>query len=377
MPARVHSHQFALLFAALVLTPALSRAQVGACCRPDGVCTVVPRQNCSFVFLGEGTTCAPNPCAGACCFPDGRCDLTFRASCGTDGGVFVGEGVGCGMTTCQGACCLEGGGCDVRTRNDCTAIGGIFLGYSTGCESAACPGACCDVHGSCRQVAAASCTRAGDVFLGVGTRCATSACVGACCLADGTCEPLARAACESRGGIFRGSGVECAAAACPPSTPTGACCTASGCVEVARAYCRGGFQGDGTQCGTEICQTGACCLPNELCLSATQNECTALQGTFLGADTECEGPRSICPGACDGELTGDCDADGRITNFDIDAFVLAVSNPPGYLALYPGTSEADRLCRADMNFDAMVNSFDIDGFVSCISDPPPPGQGCD
>jgi hypothetical protein len=34
----------------------------GACCSIDGTCTEVPELNCGGVWMGEGTTCDPNPC---------------------------------------------------------------------------------------------------------------------------------------------------------------------------------------------------------------------------------------------------------------------------------------------------------------------------
>jgi hypothetical protein len=64
--------------------------------------------------------------------------------------------------------------------------------------------------------------------------------------------------------------------------------------------------------------------------------------------------------------TGDLDCDGALNAFDIDPFVLALTNPAGYIAAYPN---CDRV-RADCNCDGAVNAFDIDPFVECLT------QGC-
>ncbi len=59
---------------------------------------------------------------------------------------------------------------------------------------------------------------------------------------------------------------------------------------------------------------------------------------------------------------GDLNCDGDVDFFDIDAFVLAVTDPAAYSALYPDCD----LMLADINGDGLVNFFDIDGFVALI-----------
>ncbi|MGE0480239.1 MAG: hypothetical protein AB7Q17_07185 [Phycisphaerae bacterium] len=56
---------------------------------------------------------------------------------------------------------------------------------------------------------------------------------------------------------------------------------------------------------------------------------------------------------------GDVNCDGRVDNFDIDAFVLALVSPETYLLLFPGCM----LSQADLNADGAVDNFDIDAFV--------------
>ena len=65
---------------------------------------------------------------------------------------------------------------------------------------------------------------------------------------------------------------------------------------------------------------------------------------------------------------GDLNCDGVLDNFDIDAFVLALTDTGGYLLAYPDCD----IDRADIDCDASVNNFDIDGFVSCITGGCPP-----
>ncbi|MGE0480028.1 MAG: FG-GAP repeat domain-containing protein [Phycisphaerae bacterium] len=60
---------------------------------------------------------------------------------------------------------------------------------------------------------------------------------------------------------------------------------------------------------------------------------------------------------------GDLNCDGVLNNFDIDPFVLTLTDPAGYAAAYPECS----MHNADVNCDGDVNNFDIDPFVSCLT----------
>lgn len=60
---------------------------------------------------------------------------------------------------------------------------------------------------------------------------------------------------------------------------------------------------------------------------------------------------------------GDMNGDGEVNNFDIDAFVLALVDPDGYAAAFPGL---DRVRRGDIDGDGEMNNFDIDPFVSIL-----------
>ena len=62
-------------------------------------------------------------------------------------------------------------------------------------------------------------------------------------------------------------------------------------------------------------------------------------------------------------LLGDTNCDGAVNFFDIDAFVLAVTDAPAYEAAYPDCD----IMTADCNQDGLVNFFDIDSFVELVT----------
>ncbi len=66
---------------------------------------------------------------------------------------------------------------------------------------------------------------------------------------------------------------------------------------------------------------------------------------------------------CSDQLLGDMNCDGLINAFDIDPFVLALTNPDGYAAAYPGCN----ILNGDVNGDGLLNSFDIDPFVLLLT----------
>ena len=73
-------------------------------------------------------------------------------------------------------------------------------------------------------------------------------------------------------------------------------------------------------------------------------------------DRNCNG----VPDECD--VMGDLNCDGVVNAFDIDPFVLALTNQPGYYAAYPN---CDHLL-GDCNFDCVLDAFDIDAFVAIL-----------
>ncbi|MGE0481080.1 MAG: M12 family metallo-peptidase [Phycisphaerae bacterium] len=63
-------------------------------------------------------------------------------------------------------------------------------------------------------------------------------------------------------------------------------------------------------------------------------------------------------------VIGDMNGDDRLNNFDIDAFVLAITDPVAYQAQFPGL---DPVQRGDANGDGLLNNFDINGFVELLA----------
>ena len=62
---------------------------------------------------------------------------------------------------------------------------------------------------------------------------------------------------------------------------------------------------------------------------------------------------------------GDLNCDGVVDTFDIDPFVLAISDPVAYAAAWPDCD----VMLADCNGDGEVNAFDIDAFVELLIGP--------
>ena len=61
-------------------------------------------------------------------------------------------------------------------------------------------------------------------------------------------------------------------------------------------------------------------------------------------------------------VPGDCNCDGYVDFFDIDAFVLALNDLAGYGTAYPDCNPLN----ADCNGDGAVDFFDIDAFVAIL-----------
>lgn len=63
------------------------------------------------------------------------------------------------------------------------------------------------------------------------------------------------------------------------------------------------------------------------------------------------------------QLLGDMNCDGRVDNFDIDPFVIAlVLGQEAWESLYT----CDFICANDINGDGLVNNFDVDPFVQLL-----------
>jgi hypothetical protein len=62
---------------------------------------------------------------------------------------------------------------------------------------------------------------------------------------------------------------------------------------------------------------------------------------------------------------GDLNCDGKIDAFDIDPFVLALTDPDGYKEAWPDCD----ITLADINEDTKIDAFDIDPFVALLIGP--------
>jgi hypothetical protein len=98
-------------------------------------------------------------------------------------------------------------------------------------------------------------------------------------------------------------------------------------------------------------------LPAECRIEFANPSCVAVGGSAVALWVATEDP-------CAGFVRGDADCSGEVNNFDIDPFVLALSNPAGYASAYPTCS---RVCTADIDGDGIVSNFDIDGFLDCLT----------
>jgi hypothetical protein len=60
---------------------------------------------------------------------------------------------------------------------------------------------------------------------------------------------------------------------------------------------------------------------------------------------------------------GDLNCDGVVNTFDIDWFVMALTNPTAYSQQFPDCN----ILNGDIDCDGSVNTFDIDPFVECLT----------
>jgi len=229
--------------------------------------------------------------------------------------------------------------------------------YDLNCDCGAPPeyGACCDWYtGDCYESAEWDCWYE---WLGLGSDC--SQCPtpwGACCDWDtGDCYESTALGCYWD---WLGSYTDCIM--CPEPEPWGACCRDNAeCHDYWHEWdCYGSFP-DATWLGVysecSQCVGGACCVGAGVCAYLTEDACLAATGEWRGPDTTCD------PNPC--YQPGDLNCDGLINAFDIDPFVLALTDPEAYALAYP---DCDYML-ADINGDGLVNAFDIDPFVQLLT----------
>ena len=104
----------------------------------------------------------------------------------------------------------------------------------------------------------------------------------------------------------------------------------------------------------------AACDGSAWCADCNANgvpdECDLAAGTSLDVDD------TGVPDECE---VGDVNCDGLVNAFDIDPFVVALTDPSAYLAAYPEC----HLGRADCNHDTTLDAFDIDPFIALLTGP--------
>jgi hypothetical protein len=267
----------------------ISQPPTGACCAPDGSCTVTESAACTApnTWSGIGTSCTPNLCVatGACCAPDAGCTVTVEAAC-TAPNSWSGAGTNCSPSLCvpTGACCAPTGICTMTTEAACVAPS-TWQGLLNVCPPYICPqptGSCCAPVGTCTVTLLADCAAPSAwTMFGV---CEPNTCIpiGACCAPDGSCTVAAEAACVTPN-TWSGAGTSCSPNAC--IQPPGACCYPDGsCIYVLHVDCIdfGLWLGYGTVCSPNPCEqpTGSCCYVDGTCQLTLGAACTGTWTMF-------------------------------------------------------------------------------------------------
>lgn len=288
-----------------------------ACCMPDGMCLVLPRDVCLAQggeprpsLACDNVACNGGPGNGACCVdvPGARgCIMTSAAECEQLAGEYHGDGTHCGDPVNPPcgmippvACCMPDGTCAVLPRELCLSQGGQPH-PSLSCDNVECNGgpdvgACCvNVPGlpACIMTNAAECEQFGGEYHGDGTHCGdpVNPPCGmppiACCLPDGTCAEMPLTGCMAAGGMPHNT-PSCANVECGGGPAIGACCLEApggvACAMMTEANCAqlgGAYNGDGSSCqgdpGTPppcgMTPPSACCLPDGQCVLLRPNHC--------------------------------------------------------------------------------------------------------
>jgi len=301
--------------AATSLAAQCAYAQTGACCRPNGTCSVTDATTCTTSlggdYLGDGEPCVANLCRGGCCRPDGTCSENIpRLNCEVNGGSYLGHQSNCAGVECpvlpNGACCQQFFCQEGFTQDACT---GSYAGDDSTCLD--CPGACCLIDDTCIQSTRGDCQALeGATFPGNLTTCPPDGCgAGACCFAttdpNGNCTgPIDPFNCAGSGGVYLGHDTDCDTSTCAPFG--GACCCGS-CFVTNQEECEGfsfcTFIGEGIDCAsTGACPgDGACCPANgDSCFITEGASCASGGGAYQGEDSTCS------PDPCAGEPVGAC-----------------------------------------------------------------------
>ena len=169
----------------------------------------------------------PPPPTGGCC-TGAACAVLTELECADITGTYIGDNTTCTPNPCVGACCIDDTGICTNNvaRADCEAQGGRFAA-STLCANLNPPcgtGACCYGALNAKQCAdylsePACLALTNGEWQGPGSRCSTSGapCNRPCCLTDGTCLITDQVYCEGGlGGIWLTNLDSCTPYPCPP-----------------------------------------------------------------------------------------------------------------------------------------------------------------
>ncbi|MEZ4648102.1 MAG: hypothetical protein R3E97_04820 [Candidatus Eisenbacteria bacterium] len=126
---------------------------LGSCCLPDGSCVVLRENECreEFGAFLVGMDCTLVDCYvgfGACCYIgwETLCRLASQEECEALGSVYLGDGTTCEPEPClPGVCCVQSnsGVCPYTTPEDCEDLGGYFIPGPAGPPDEACEVCCC------------------------------------------------------------------------------------------------------------------------------------------------------------------------------------------------------------------------------------------
>ncbi len=268
----------------------------GACC-VGAVCSVETPLDCADLggdWLGEGTTCDPNPCTqGACCYNDTSCEELPQADCEANGGTYQGNGTLCAnvecpcVLECPAGALLEGEPCGDDTNGGCNMETPTFE-----------PIACGDVI--CGTTWAQGGTRDTDWYEITVTEPTRFTLTGVCeeALVIGMLEQIVPGVpgCDNLTGSLA-----------PYLVTEGPCAegvVVSGCLDAGTYYFFAGLTVyDGLPCDVNYilsleCEApcvimGACCFEDQSCEDLTEDACVAAGGMYMGDNTNCA--TTICP----------------------------------------------------------------------------------
>ncbi len=365
------------------------------CCEGGTICSAdIPAQACTFLggtvvdscddANGNGTPDACEPFAiGACCSPDGTCTMELSTVCAASGGV-PNLDAACGDAgACPAAfeaCCTSHGapGCDRPACTACvcaadsyccaTSWDSLCIDAATGPGCAAecgCPTDCCIINpgglAGCTDSACQTCVCATDSFCcndAWDAFCADEAAdpavcggtcgcpgLGACCMdtngAVSCVDNWSAAHCESKGGAFA-AGATCADAdtngTADVCEPKGPCCQTHA----------------GQGCADDACETCVCGADPYCCTAAWDLACTVCAAGGPGRAGACVG--TDCASAC-GCAIACCLPDGTCDTTQTWAGCQAAGGAP-----HPGAT-----C-ADDNGNGAADACETPAMVCCLPD---------